>query len=205
LVGFGGGDFFWSTIVVLFEYVNPAELELADLVDNNCNGVMDENFKYAFVTSSESFGNLGGLSGADQLCDDLAAAAALPEGDYAAWLSSSTDDARYRVTAVDPGDTSTYVNTDGAVIANDFAGLIGGTILEPIEFDESGNSTGGFVWTSTDAVGMKMTPDPVLSCNDWAGGGGAFYGSATSNSSSWSLMAGPSACDHNKRHYCIQR
>jgi len=149
LVGFGGGDFFWSTIVVLFEYVNPAELELPDLVDNNCNGVMDENFKYAFVTP-------------------------------------------------------TYVNTDGAVIANDFAGLIGGTILEPIEIDESGNSTGGFVWTSTGAVGMKMTPDPVLSCNDWAGGGGAFYGSVTSNSLSWSLMAGPSACDHNKRHYCIQ-
>jgi len=72
LVGFGGGDFFWSTIVVLFEYVNPAELELADLVDNNCNSYVDENFKYAFVTSSESFGNLGGLSGADQLCDNLA-------------------------------------------------------------------------------------------------------------------------------------
>ena len=102
---------------------NPSELEIADLVDNDCDTVVDNGFKYALVTSSEGFGNLGGLSGADTICDDLATAAALPEGDYAAWLSSPTDDAKVRVTAVDPGDTSSYVNTGGAIIANDSEGL----------------------------------------------------------------------------------
>jgi len=43
-----------------------------------------------------------------------------------------------------------------------------------------------------------------LKCNDWGVGGGAYYGSATATTSSWSL-ANVAACDHNKRHYCIQR
>jgi len=66
----------------------------------------------------------------------------LPAGDYAAWLSSSTADAKDRITD-NQSNTSKYVNTDGAIITNAFAGLIGGTILEPIEFDESGNLVGG--------------------------------------------------------------
>jgi len=186
--------------------VNPGELEIADLVDNDCDTVVDNGFKYAFATSSQSHGSLGGLSGADQICDDFATAAALPDGEYAAWLSSSTDDAKDRVSAVDPLDTSTYVNTGGAVIADDFASLIGGAIDNPIAFDESGDPITGFVWSSTDALGMKVVPDvPEYYCYDWTGGFVAFYGSTAGIDSSWTGAGGPSDCDHDKRHYCFQR
>ena len=85
---------------------NPSELETADRVDNDYDGEVDNGFKYAFVTSSTHTGNLGGLAGADAICDGLAAGVTaplpLPTGDYVAWLSSSLEDARYRALRQSP-------------------------------------------------------------------------------------------------------
>ena len=47
---------------------NSGELEIADRVDNDCDGEVDNGFKYAFATSSTHPGNLGGLTGADTIC-----------------------------------------------------------------------------------------------------------------------------------------
>ena len=49
-----------------------------------------------FATSTLQDGNLGGLAGADAICNTRASAAGLP-GAYVAWLSSTTVDARDRL------------------------------------------------------------------------------------------------------------
>jgi hypothetical protein len=52
----------------------------------------DKRVTAVFVTSTTQTGNLGGLSGADQICNDRAVAAGLT-GNYLAWLSTSSMDA----------------------------------------------------------------------------------------------------------------
>ena len=144
---------------------NPSELETADRVDNDCDGEMDNGFKYAFVTSSTHTGNLGagypgGLEGADAICQGLADAAvpALPSGTYTAWLSSSTVDARDRVTD-NQSNTFTYVITGGIGIAAGFAQLTDGGIDSSIRFDESSTLVASVtdVWTDTSVNGMSFS------------------------------------------------
>ena len=48
-----------------------------------------------FVTSTTHNGNLGGVAGADAICNARAAAAGLP-GSYLAWISMADDDPEFR-------------------------------------------------------------------------------------------------------------
>lgn len=45
---------------------------------------------FVFVTSKRYDGNLGGVEGANEICQEHAEAAGLP-GEYKAWISSSTE------------------------------------------------------------------------------------------------------------------
>ena len=202
---------------------NPSELETADRVDNDCDGEVDNGFKYAFATSIEYPGNLGagypsGLEGADAICQNSADAAvpALPTGTYTAWLSSSptippslTTDARDRVTD-DQSNTFTYVNTGGMVIAAGFTQLTGGNIVNPIKFDESGLDVGGSdnVWTGSDVDGRNNSVffGPLLTCNNWMSDDNVMghVGSTNTTSSSWTL-SNALDCEQFKRLYCIQK
>ncbi len=102
--------------------INPVGTEIADgtFADENCNGTVDENVKYMFVSSTTHNGNLGGLAGADTICDDLASAAGLPDGDYMAWLSDSASSPSTRFNqSVIP-----YVSRDSTQVAANFAQLV---------------------------------------------------------------------------------
>ena len=99
-----------------------------------------------FVTSTTHDGNLGGVSGADRICNTRAGAAGLV-GDYQAWLCDGS---------VGPHDRShrwnvQYVRTDGALIANGWDDLTDGSLANPIDRDEFGNQVSSFVdslpWT----------------------------------------------------------
>jgi len=191
--------------------VNPNGIETADRVDEDCDGEVDNGFKYIFVTSISLQGNLGGLAGADTFCQNLAdnfAIPPLPMGTYTAWLSSAVSDARDRVTD-DPSITniSTYVLTDGTVIANGFVNLIGGGLDSSIKLDESGSmvaSTPG-VWTGTSSLGVFF--DPNSSCLNWTSkdaGDNGTIGSIDFSDSRWTSLM-PNFCDTNQRLYCFQR
>ena len=188
---------------------NPSELETADRVDNDCDGEVDNGFKYAFVTSSAPTGNLGGLAGADTICQNLADAAvpALPAGTYTAWLSSSLEDARDRVTD-DQSNTFTYVNTGGVGIAAGFVSLVDGGLDSSIRFDESSTLVAGVteVWTDTGVDGTSFSGGAV-SCKDWTYQDEhdfGYYGSSQSVGSQWTLVNGQD-CEQFKRLYCIQK
>ena len=196
---------------------NPDELEVPDRVDNNCDvdGKVDEGYKYVFVTSTTHNGNLGGLTGADATCNDLAADVTaplpLPAGNYVAWLSSLEGNAIDRVTD-DPDNMSTYVFTDGipgTVIADGFRNLIKGTTA--ININELMGGVGGMphVWTDTDVLGMLFHPG--ASCLDWTSGNeghhdsnfGYFGNAGPPPGSTWTL-ANFDECENAKRLYCIQ-
>src|SRR5262249_55630490 len=100
--------------------------------------------KIVFVTSATHTGNLGGLSGADAICNTDAAAGGLP-GTYMAWLSDGSVGPSTRFThALVP-----YVLPSGTVLANDWTDLTDGNLANPIR--ETANLLGvhDSVWTAT--------------------------------------------------------
>jgi Protein of unknown function (DUF1554) len=111
-----------------------------------------------FVTSTTHTGNLGGLDGADDICQARAAAAGRP-GTFKAWLSDSTASAMDRLTHANVP----YVRVDDVQVADDWVDLVDGTLDAPIVKDEANVTTDEFVWTGTDGRGNEVTPN----CAGW--------------------------------------
>lgn len=100
-----------------------------------------------FVTSTQHTGALGGLEGADAICNERSAAAGL-SGRYLAWLSTSAVDARERLAGA-----RGWVRTDGLPFADSVEDLLAGRIFYPASRDENQNRLGGYVMTGTRADG----------------------------------------------------
>ena len=171
--------------------------------------------KTVFVTSESYTGNLGGLAGADQKCNDLAAAASLA-GDYKAWLSDSSQSPNTRFTQF-PGP---YKMVNGTVIASDFADVVDGALNTVIDRDEHGAppssfTSSPFVWTSTKPDGSGRED---RHCVDWTndvpgqapgilGGGGIFaddFGTTASPIERWTYI-GSTTCAIAAHLYCFQQ
>ena len=156
-------------------------------------------FKRAFVTSSTLSGSLGGLAGADALCESAAHAAHLG-GTWKAWLSTSSIDAADRVTEAE------IRLVDGtSIVAFGFGDLLDGFIGENIFLDEFGVETGGKAWTGTNNDG---TAGPA-NCGDWSttsgnGNAGSVDGPVDA-SMDWSSIAGEvEDCSSMHRLYCFE-
>ena len=99
----------------------------------------------AFITSSTFNGDLGGTTGADQICQDQAEAAGLPANTYVAWLSTPSINAIDRL-----GDARGWVRVDGKPFADTLADISAGRMFHPLRVDEFGNfdnTSPGYVWT----------------------------------------------------------
>jgi len=124
--------------------------------------------KKVFVTSQTFSGDLGGLDGADAICDQAAGAAGL-SGTYRAWLGDDSEGPNQRFTRSGP-----YALLDGTIIAFGWDGLTDGTLLAPINLDEFGQlvPSPGVAWTNVEVEGNRMSPDPSLPdadshCDNW--------------------------------------
>ncbi len=119
----------------------------------------------AFVTSTTSTGNMGGLSGADAACMTRAAAAGLP-GNYVAWLSTSAATAPSRL-----GTASGWVRPDGNVFARSAMDIVTGRIIHPLNLDENGADVRGATGSSAALqVWTGVLPDGTSStnnCSSW--------------------------------------
>lgn len=114
--------------------------------------------KKVFITSAYQTGNLGGLSGADTICQNEANAESLG-GTYKAWLSTGTVNAIDRLISNGP-----WVRVDGVKVADNKADLTDGELFTTITVDAAGNYIGDLaVWTGTDAAGLKTADN----CGDW--------------------------------------
>jgi hypothetical protein len=118
---------------------------------------------YAFVTSTEhTAGSLGGLEGADAICQLRAEAAGLP-GNYRAWLSASGTHAKDRFAGV-----SGWIRPDGSPFARSLEQVIDGKFFHPAMLDETGSVPSSWsVWTGTDPQGLGYDHGGNY-CGGWA-------------------------------------
>lgn len=165
-----------------------------------------------FVTNTVRTGNLGGLSGADALCQQEADTAGL-RGTYSAWLSDSNGSPDSRFTKLN----QPYMRTDGTVVANNWADLTDGSLLAPINLNAAGTApvstcSTSFVWTNTNISGEL---DTAQHCNNWTTAASTTaVGRMSGTNSTWTRDT-LAACnmstvcltgsDEGARLYCIQQ
>src|SRR5262249_17968218 len=126
----------------------------------------------------------GGLLGAKAICNARAAAGGLG-GDYVAWLSSSTVDAKDQLTG-----SGGWGRPDGKAFTNTLAELLAGEGFFPHTLPQSGNAPSNnnrFNYnpiTNTNENGLKYSTSAGSNCNDWTstnsnGGDAGAYGGGT--------------------------
>ena len=150
-----------------------------------------------FVTSTTHTGNLGGLAGADAICQARASAAGRA-GTYRAWLSTSATSAISRL-----GSASGWTLVDGRPFANTTADLAAGRVFYPITLDETGASQAfASAWTATIGAGTWNTLDNA--CTNWTSTtpSGVTAGSTLGTSDSWTANTG-NPCTATHHLYCF--
>ena len=152
-----------------------------------------------FVTQRRYQGNLGGLIGADAICQRRAAAAGL-SGIWTAWLSDESTDAIERI------PDGQYQLIDGTPVADDKTDLTSGALKAPINLTELGNTRTGFVWTATDPDGTGT--DTGNNCNNWTDNSLEFNGDrgiTDQRNDAWTYAGqGTEAqCNDRNRLYCF--
>ncbi len=159
-----------------------------------------------FVTSGTYNGDLGGLAGADSICQSHAAAANLP-GTYRAYLSSLQAN-----TLINAGErfagASGWIRVDGNPVANSIDQFAGGTLFSAPRLTENGSDVGQtqipYAWTGTNAQGgydsACSAPNSIV---PWGGPfGTAMAGLATSTTSTVVALGAPD-CSQGMRLYCL--
>jgi len=164
------------------------------------------SYKMVFATQVSN-GNLGGISGADIICQNRASAAGLP-GTYKAWItgtSSSTAPAKRFTTSSLP-----YIRTDCTIVARGWKDLTDGNILAPINKDENRTtiSDDSKVFTNTNFDGTQTGNKNNDCCHDWGpGGGGVNYGiiSTLKTDKHWTESSSSHICHNSAYIYCFQQ
>jgi hypothetical protein len=150
-----------------------------------------------FVTSGAGFeGDLGGLAGADAICQERAAAAGLPGTDWTAWLSDSTEN------AIDRIPDGQYRLVDGTQVADDKADLTDGRLKAEIILTENGQERSASVWTGTGQNGNGT----LNNCNDWTVNSAESVGDVGFNGYTedfWTLLPPPAQCSEQYHLYCF--
>jgi|JI8StandDraft_1071087.scaffolds.fasta_scaffold32603_2 hypothetical protein len=207
---------------------NCTNIGLLDQLENPAGGLT----LTAFVASVNSTGDLsaysaglfascGGVQGllrADCACQNMAANAGLPEsGKYIAFMSAAAYDMSCRII----GNTSQLLNcpipsggpnwatTTGQKIAKGYAGLLSGTLLNPLNITEykSAPASASFVWTGTQPGGQFFS-NLSTNCGDFTTGSvnNSVVGDFDSASSTWINTGSVQSCTISTgTMYCLAR
>ncbi|MDX1616697.1 MAG: hypothetical protein R3300_20490 [Candidatus Promineifilaceae bacterium] len=192
--------FFLVAPLFLLGFECPAGQELVTAICAN-NPDLPECELVVFVTSTDHVGDFGGITGGDLICNARAASSPLAGKTFVAWLSSSSVDARDRLSV------GRFVRPDGVLVANSIDDLTDGSIANEIRLDENSSDVGrSRVWTATTTQG---TVDPAgRTCSDWTVrsnntrgiGGITAFGNFSSN---WTF-AFHSPCTGQYPLYCFE-
>ncbi len=154
--------------------------------------------QYIFATSADKNGNLGGITGADAICQS--AANGNFTGTFKALISDSTLNAKARIASCNLWNT----NMNGSEqVSVDCSDLWDGSILESIIYDESGASRSDDVWTGSFALGMAAPQN----CSNWTSSSSSRKGEVGDNGSTdadW-VETGESSCNQLRPIYCFQQ
>lgn len=161
-----------------------------------------EDVRVVFLSSTLQDGDMGGLGGANAICQNLANAADLP-GTFVAWLSSNQVDARDRVEHADVP----YVLVDGTQVASNWADLIDGSLTHAINLTETLQTIDntGNVWTGTDSSGVETGRN----CNGWNNNADGLLndgrvGNSQGTAGGWTDNGNNATCNLFRRIYCMQ-
>lgn len=133
-----------------------------------------------FVTSAGSGqgGNLGGLAGADAICQRLAASAGRGDATWHAYMSAAASGNMAQVNARDRIGNGPWHNAKGDLIAANLADLHEdrNNVRKDTALNEKGEMVNGRgdspnrhdMLTGSDSMGRLFDPDPAVStCNNW--------------------------------------
>lgn len=171
-----------------------------DGVDQDCDGIADDDCNIIFATSTTvRFGTLGAagadpLAVADNLCNDVATAAGLP-GTFVAYLSTSS------VTAVSRlGSARGFVRTDGRPVADTAADVAAGRLRYPVALTETGDPAAPHVGTGAGHMGGTST----WNCMDYTTvtSANVSYGSVMGGGPTWHT-SGAISCNTLLPLYCV--
>ncbi len=157
-------------------------------------------WRRVFNTEQTYDGNLGGLGGADTICQGDADAASLG-GTWVAWLSTSTVDARDRI-----GDNEFRLVDNTTVVANSKADLLDSSLDNAIVTAANGSNSGSFTqtWTGSQYTGTKSTN----TCSDWTdgtNGSDGEYGDKSNTDTTWGNNGSQNCGILNLSHlYCFE-
>ncbi len=161
---------------------------------------------FMFMTSSTHNGNLGGLAGADSICNQRAAAANL-RGNYVAYLSSLDGNTPIRAPSR-VGAASGWVRVDQRPVMNSISQMHLGTMFFPPGLTETNVDVGGTqfpsAWTGTDSAGdYANTCSPAVAFFPWAGTSFEAYTGNGTTTSNKAVHASSSGCVTPQRLYCL--
>jgi hypothetical protein len=175
------------------------------------NGACSIQPKRAFVTSTLYTGAVGGVAGADVICQNHADMVGLG-GTYLAWLADATTSPRVRFSQA----PIQYIRTDGVPIANDWTDLVDGALLAPLNLTELGTPAPvpvpaacgagvGMVWANANAFGDLI---PNI-CGDMTIGApmpgiGGQWG-RPEDPAAWATWCSGGSCDFQAPLYCFEQ
>ena len=167
--------------------------------------------KIVFVSSKAyKASELGGLMGAHAKCKALAMAAALPPGDYFAWLGDSVNNGPKDFMKMSPYP---YVKTNMVMVAMSWNGLISGNLLAPIDITEQKqpapdiNHSCGPNPVHSNAKPDGNIVDKGYDCGNWQSDGGkGRWGVWKATGKEWTdTTCAAMYCGEPARLYCVQQ
>lgn len=195
--GFQGGRHEYSTylgterVILAFEEDPHIYSSIYNLPDD----------KLVFVTSQKYSGNLGGLSGANSICQARGIEAGYT-GTFKAWVSTSTVSAASQI----PNGVA-FRLLNGTLVADNKIDLLDGTVDNPINLTElnavvTGTTGNERVFTGTNPNGTAN----ASTCQNWTSNSSlqnGRWGDTLSTNSYWTSR-GSVACSNLRRLYCFQ-
>jgi hypothetical protein len=169
----------------------------------------------SFFVTSQGGGkgaDLGGLEGADKLCQTLATAAGIGDRTWRAYLSTQASGSTPAVNAKDRIGTGPWRNVKGVIIATNVDELHGdNNITKQTALNDKGKEVSSRpdtpnqhdILTGTQPNGLAFTGTDDKTCGNWtkSGEGSAIVGhvnragtNAPPNSSSWNSSHGSAGC-----------
>jgi len=193
----------------IFQAIKGAGLLNAVLVPPYCSHALTNT---VFITSTSFGANLGGLDGADRLCQSRADAVSLP-GTYRAWLADTTGAPESRFTrSINP-----YVLTNGTQIAVNYDAFASDIHEAPMAVTESGifidPAEGQFsatAWSGAETDGTRFLSNTIFigHCQNWTSTDldetGSLSVDAHRSDQYWSANQG-SNCGQQRRLLCVEQ
>lgn len=173
------------------EQCEPGE---SDEFDNCAPGCVFKP-RLLFLTSQAYTGAMGGISGADAACNELASAVPGMSGTFRAWLLVDGQGLTARFPEFSQLQTAwNFTGTDGTVLAYSLQELIEAGPMHPLVHDEYGDSRPErWVWTNITSDGNPAGGD----CAQWT----ATTGKALVGHSGFDPDVGPDAVQWHADHW----